>query len=83
MDLHRKEKLHIITLDFYIRNTDRMEENLKQESEQLLFIISLMQILCNFLYVCLVGSKLWSVTVLLTLFCINHNTTYWHFCRCY
>lgn len=48
MDLHRKVKLYIISLDFYIRITDRMKENLEQEREQLLCLILLMQILCNF-----------------------------------
>lgn len=48
-----------------------MEENLKQEREQLPFLISFMQILCNF--ACLVEPKLWSVIALLTLFCVNHN----------
>lgn len=72
------EKLHIISLDFYIRNTDRMEKKLKQEGEQLLFLILLMQILCNFCMFVLVQSKLWSVIFLLTLFCINHNNLLLH-----
>jgi len=48
MDQHRKEKFYIISFDFYVRNTGRMEENLKKGREQLQFLISLIQIICNF-----------------------------------
>lgn len=48
MDRHGKEKLYILSFDFYVGNTDRMEENLIKGREQLTFLISLLQILCTF-----------------------------------